>query len=480
MMTNQFLRIYHSLPYPLRVAAASAKGYNLRRWRYGRETPGLVESFLARERWSSQQWASWREERLAFVLDRAARRVPYYRDLWQERRRRGDNSSWERLENWPLLEKEQLRKYAPQFVADDCSRDQMLLDSSSGTTGQPVKVWATRDTVRAWYALFEARCRQWNGLDKDQRWAIIGGREVTPISQDTPPFWVWNQPLKQLYLSSYHIAAGLIPHYVDALRKYRVEYILGYTSCLHALGRAMLREGITDLKLKAVLTNAEPVYDYQRETISRAFGCPVRESYGMVEMVAAASECAHGTLHQWPEVSFIEVLADGRPASPGEVGEFVCTSLLNGDMPLIRYRVGDRGALGPKPSACRCGRPMPAIQSLQGRTADVVYSADGRQYSPNSFEAIFDDDYPMEEAQIIQHSLRQVTLKYVPLPAFTSDTASALQAAIRERLGPVAIQMEPVARIPRGPNAKLRTVVSELSEEERLGSMAGTGRASAT
>ena len=39
----------------------------------------------------------------------------------------------------------------------------------------------------------------------------------------------------------------------------------------------------------------------------------------------------------------LEVLENNMPVAEGEFGELVCTSLLNSDMPLIRYRVGDRG-----------------------------------------------------------------------------------------------------------------------------------------
>ena len=89
---------------------------------------------------------------------------------------------------------------------------------------------------------------------------------------------------------------------------------------------------------------------FEKETIAAAFHCPVAETYGMAETAAAASECPHGRLHQWPEVGWIEVMAgSGGGGGPDEqgaesgTGDLVCTGLLNVDMPLIRYRVGDSG-----------------------------------------------------------------------------------------------------------------------------------------
>ena len=97
--------------------------------------------------------------------------------------------------------------------------------------------------------------------------------------------------------------------------------------------------------MAVAITTAEPVYDYQRDTIAQAFNCPVRETYGMAEIVVTASECAATRLHLWPEVGWVEVMENNESLPDGASGDLVCTGLLNVDMPLIRYRTGDRGAL---------------------------------------------------------------------------------------------------------------------------------------
>ncbi len=110
-----WLSLYHRLPYPLKSAAASARGRYLGRWRYGPDAEALVEACLARDAWTAQQWADWQEERLAFLLHRAATQVPYYRDQWQRRRREGDDAAWDVLSNWPVLPKEALRQTPQAF-----------------------------------------------------------------------------------------------------------------------------------------------------------------------------------------------------------------------------------------------------------------------------------------------------------------------------------------------------------------------------
>lgn len=459
-----FVTCYHRLPYPLRVLAASARGYYLRWWRYGPETERLVEEALERETWSPDRWKAWQEERLAYVLHRAATQVPYYRDYWQKRRRRGDRASWEVLENWPVLKKEPLRANPRAFVADDCDVRRMFHEHTSGTTGTPLSLWVSRRALREWYALFEARWRRWYGVSRWDRWAIWGGQLVVPFGQTRSPFWVWNIALRQLYLSSYHLAPEFIPPCIEALGRYRVRYLWGYASSLYAVAAVALERGLEVPRVHVAISNAEPLYGFQRRAIAKAFRCPVRDTYGMSEMVAAASECEHGRMHLWPEAGVVEIMADERDERlpPGQVGRLVCTGLVNADMPLIRYELGDRGALAPTGERCPCGRTLPLLAAVEGRLDDVILTPDGRRVG--RLGPMFKADMPVREAQIIQESLRRVRVRFVPAPGSTPDLGEEIVRRLRERLGEeMEIVAEPVGRIPRGPNGKFRGVISRVA-----------------
>ena len=358
-MRSPLVALYHCLPAPARSAAATMRGWYLNRWRRGAEVTQLRDEARERDTWNAVQWKAWREERLAYVLHRAATRVPYYRARWEARRARGDHAAWDRIENWPLLEKEAVRAHPRAFLADDCQPRRMAKEQTSGTMGTPLQIWRSRSTVATLYAIASARTRGWDGIDPAARWARVGGQPVTPVRQRRPPFWVWNAAMRQLYLSSYHLVPDLIPHYLDALVRYRIEYMSGYPSAIFALAQQAIRLGRTDLRMAAVYTNAEPLYDAQRRTIAKAFGGPVRQTYGMVETVAAASECAHGRLHLWPEAGHVEVRPDG---------ELICTGLLNPDMPLVRYRIGDRGRFAPEDERCPCNRSLPVLAAIERPT----------------------------------------------------------------------------------------------------------------
>jgi phenylacetate-CoA ligase len=459
-MSSTVLGIYHSLPPPVRSLAASMRGYSLRHWRYGSETEELVEAALERETWSAEQWKTWQDERLAYVLERAATQVPYYRDGWAERRKNGDRASWELLDNWPMLAKDSVRQNARAFVADDCNPRRMFHDHTSGTTGKPLDLWLSQDTTRAWYALFETRARRWYGVTRKDRWGILGGQLVTPVNQRQPPFWVWNAGLNQLYMSSYHLAPDLIPHYVKAIQSHRITYLIGYTSALYALAQEILRLKLHRLQLAVVITNAEPVFEYQRTVIAEAFQCPVRETYGMAEIVFAGSECNDGRLHTWSEAGLAEVTENDQPVKAGQAGDLICTGLMNADMPLIRYRTGDRCALPSADHTCECGRSLPAMGIIEGRADDVLLTVDGRRIG--RLDPIFKGGLPIREAQIVQEALDCVLLRFVPAPEYTAEDGKTMVKRIRERMGKIEVILEAVNEIPRSANGKFRSVICNL------------------
>jgi len=462
MAADAWLSLYHGLPGWLRDVAASAHGWRLERQRYGRETERLVGEALERESWTEEQWQRWREERLARLLDRAARQVPYYRAMWAERRVRGDQGSWERLENWPVLEKEALRREPEAFVAEDCDRRRMVEEHTSGTSGTPLKLWQSRKALRAWYALFEARWRRWHGVSRGDRWAILGGQLVVPVERRRPPFWVRNWPMRQLYLSSYHLAPEFIAEYVEALRRFRPAYLWGYSSALYALALEWRRAGARDLRLRVVLTNAEPLFAHQREAMEEAFDAPVRETYGMSELAAAAGECEEGKMHWFPDAGVVEIVEAG----PDGAGDLVATGLLNEDMPLIRYRVGDRVKPAPAGARCECGRTLPLLERIEGRLDDVIVTPEGRRVG--RMDPVFKADLSIREAQIVQEALDVVRVRVVPGAEFGKRQEEELKQRVRLRLGEgVRVEVERVKEIERGSNGKFRAVVSRLGAEQR-------------
>ncbi|MAT42381.1 MAG: hypothetical protein CL609_08575 [Anaerolineaceae bacterium] len=441
--------------------AASLRGAYLRLWRYGWGSEKLVEEILDRDYWSIEQWQTWQENQLEKLLYLAAKHVPFYRDLWSKKRRGGDRSNPAYLDNWPILKKEDLRKFPKTFLIENYKYQYLNEEHTSGTSGTPLKLWRNHKTEQLWYAQFEARVRRWHGLTRKDRWAIFGGQMVVPTTQNKPPFWVWNAGLNQLYLSAYHIQKENLKSYLEALAKYKVVYLLGYPSALAALAVLITEENYHVSPIKLIITNAEMLLPKQRQLIQDAFQCRVINTYGMSEIAAAASECPFGTMHLWPDTGITEIINKDSnvPVQIGESGRLICTGLINSIMPLIRYEVGDM-VIKEQAISCSCGRSLPNMGEIDGRLDDLLITKQGRFIG--RLGPIFKVDLPVKEAQIIQENMDLIRVKLVPAEEYTIDTRQTLIGLVRERIGDVEVEIEELERLPRNANGKFRTVISKV------------------
>lgn len=445
------LSLYHRLPGPARTTLATAHGLRLRRWRYGPETDRLATEARDREAWDRDRWEAWLAPRRQRLLDVASGRAAY-------REAHGDTD----LPTWPVLDKSRVRSAPESFLASGRTRG-LYEEHTSGTTGTPLRLWWDRAAVRGWYALVEARTRGWHGVSRHDRWALLGGQLVVPGDRRQPPYWVWNAALHQLYLSAWHLGPHTVADYADQLRRVRPTHVLGYPSALATLARLAI-DGDHELTgPRVVLTNAEPLLDHQRAVIGAAFGCPVRDSYGLAELVAGAAECEAGTQHVWPEVGEIECLDhDGAPtAGPGDL---VATGLLNEAMPLVRYRTGDRLTAPVGWDPCACGRGLPTLPRVDGRDDDVVVTPDGRRLG--RLDPVFKADLPLIEAQVVQDRPDRLLVRVVPTRAFTDDDRTDLVHRVRDHVGDMEVVVEEVGHIERDAAGKFRAVVSLVDREE--------------
>ena len=387
--------------------------------------------------------------------------IPWYRDAHRAGRFPADQvRSLADLPRLPVLDKEIVRSRPRSLLADDCDPGGMYRESTSGTTGKPLTLWWSHSTHQAWFAVFEQRLRHWNGVSRHDRWATLGGQLVVPQGREKPPFWVWNAPGKQLYMSSYHLAPRFLSSYLDEIERRGIRYLFGYASSLDALATHALATRRTDVKLDVVFSNAEPFFAHQRRRIEQAFGCPTRDSYGMAEIAAAAFECTHGRLHISPDVGIVEVLRDdGTVAAPGEMGDAVYTGLLNRDQALIRYRQGDRLSLAAPEEMCACGVAMPLVKEIEGRSDDVLVTPDGRRVG--RLDPVFKTDLGIREAQIAQVAPDHVEIRVVPGDEYTDDDGRIMKERLVDRMGDVRVSVVLVDSIARSARGKFRAVVNE-------------------
>ena len=135
----------------------------------------------------------------------------------------------------------------------------------------------------------------------------------------------------------------------------------------------------------------------------------------MTEFCGLIQECEHYTMHLIPDYGFLEILdEEDNPVPPGKEGYFVWTSFVNDTMPLIRYRIGDRGCwLEEDGPPCKCGRVFPRVTPTITRTSDMLHCPDGRIYSPRALNQLLKLAPSFRFCQFVQVTADQLVVRAV-------------------------------------------------------------------
>ena len=451
--------VYRRAPVPVQHALAT--GYGLRELprRHGGRFKHEVRGFEARQWWAPEELERDQLVRLRTMLTWCSARVPHYRRTFEQLGLRvEDFNSVADLERLPILDKETVRADPDSFVPTGL-RTRLLPQSTGGTTGTPVRYWATRDAVQRNYAVYEARTRRWAGVRFGDRMASFHGQPIVPLGQEGGPYWRRNLAFNQLYLSVYHLNDSTLPEYVTALARFDPEVIVGYTSAVHRLAQHLLATGQDGrLRPRAVLVSSEMLSGAARADLEAAFGCRVTNSYSLGELVAYISECEEGELHVSPDYGVAELVESDSGT------ELVATTLVNQGMPLLRYRTGDLLVAGDGQRS-RCGRGLPTVSEIIGRVDDVVRTPEGASVGPAPMSLAFQRVPNLRRAQVRQDDVASLTILLEVTDEFGEDDRAFLEHELRLRLGPtIRLEMEQVATLPRTGGGKERLIVSSLGQ----------------
>ncbi len=412
--------------------------------------------------WSCEQVQALQLARLRKFLDHLGRRVPYYREEFTRRGLRTDSvSSMADLANFPLLTKELIREHTARLKAEGAGT--LKRYNTGGSSGQPLVFFMGRDRISHDVAA-KWRATRWWGVDIGDPEIVVWGSPVELGAQDrlrNLRDWLIRSEL----LSAFEMSESNLDRFVARIRERCPAMLFGYPSSLSKIADHAARRGLRldNLGIKVAFVTSERLYEHQRSAIERGFGCRVANGYGGRDAGFIAHECPRGGMHISAEDVIVEIVdPTGRPVAQGVEGEIVVTHLATGDFPFLRYRTGDVAALSAQ--ACACGRGLPLLNEIQGRSTDFVVASDGTLMHGLALIYVVRDLPGVAQFKIVQHSLDHTSVQLVPGPGFDSDLESRIRSGMRERLGAgVAIDVERVESIAAERSGKFRYVVSQLA-----------------
>ncbi len=412
--------------------------------------------------WSRDRLETWRRDRLREFLTRIGASVPYYRKLFGALAfdPRGLREVAD-LAALPLTDKPTLRAAGDALRAEDAGP--LSRYNTGGSSGEPLifyigKARKSHDVGAKW------RVTRWWGVDIGDPEIVIWGSPIELGAQDRVRL-LRDRLLRTTLLPAFEMSAARLDGFVAAIRARRPKMLFGYPSALSLIARHAESRGIAldGLGIKVAFVTSERLYDDQRTTISRVFGCPVANGYGARDAGFLVHECPHGGMHLQAEDIIIETVgADGRPTAPGTPGEIVVTHLATHEFPFLRYRTGDVGVLSDK--TCACGRTLPLMQEIQGRTTDFVVAADGTILHGLALIYTVRDLPGVERFKIVQHTREHVEVFVVAGPPFGAQDEARIVRDYKARLGQgVRVDIRRVEAIATEKSGKYRYVVSHVA-----------------
>jgi phenylacetate-CoA ligase len=400
-------------------------------------------------------------ERLQALIHRAARKVPYYQEVFATR---GLDASAIRtardLPLLPFLTKDVIRRQGDRLRAADAGR--LALASTSGSTGEPLRFWLgmeriSHDVAAKW------RATRWWGVDIGDPEVVIWASPAEVRAQDRLRR-LRDRMLRSTLVNATDLSEPRLDAILEAINRADPRMLFGYTAAIARLARHILYRGrsVKARDLRVAFVTTEKLLEEQRRDIAAAFGCPVANGYGGRDAGFIAHECPAGGMHITAEDVVVEIVdAAGNPLPIGEAGEVVVTHLASGDFPFIRYRTGDIAVLDG--GQCPCGRSLPLIRDIQGRANDMLVGAGGQVMHYTGVSHLLRGLPGLHTFKVIQESLFLVRVLVVAEPPLTEAQAAGIREGLRRRLGPdVIVVIEQVADIPLERSGKHRHVICRI------------------
>ena len=239
-----------------------------------------------------------------------------------------------------------------------------------------------------------------------------------------------------IFLSSYDLTPTIMDNYIERINKFRPKLLISYPGPLEVFADYIKEKRKFVPSIKSIITSAEQLFIYQRELFEEVFNAEVYDRYGSREVGDVAHECsAHCGLHLNSERVFVEILdAEGNRVIPGQLGELFITDLDNYGMPMIRYQIGDRAAWSEKFN-CKCGRGLPLLGRIEGRSMDVVTTPENLKLGGTFWTILFRTKRGIKQFQVLQKNIKGITVYYVPEDNFTKQLLKYYENKIKEKCG---------------------------------------------
>lgn len=370
--------------------------------------------------------------RLQSLLRHVYLKSDFYRQRFTEMGARPEDlRSLEDFARLPILTKDDIRNNLQTMTCSGLKERDLLPKRTGGSTGVPLRLFQDRSCQ----VLKDALVRRHDG------WA--GFR----LGEKRGALWhddLWDPPkgltrkifsalaLRTIFLDTINMDDASLAAFSQRLLKTGTRLLFGHGHSIYYFARYLRESHATVPRLDGIISSAETLPPEERRVVEEVFGNIVFDRYGCEEIGLIASECdVRDGMHTAAEGVYVEILG----GSTTEPGRLIVTDLVNRGTPLIRYDIGDLATT--KSGPCACGRGLPRIGRVTGRTSDILYSPEGKGVSGISLlDTAIIHIAGLKQAQIVQEELDQLVFNVVKDVGFSQATLDELSSTVLKYFGP--------------------------------------------
>jgi phenylacetate-CoA ligase len=368
------------------------------------------------------------------------------------------------LSKLPIINKNVVRSNFPDLISRNVWFKMPV--QTSGSTGTPLTLYHDLSVIRAGLTSFYYGL-SWYGYTLGDKIVRLWGRRPVVSRVSIIRNFLSNYLSNMYDLNAHAMSEKTMLNYYFLLKKEKPKVLYGYVSSLYLLGNFIKNKNLEPPHIGFIVTTAEVLNKFQRESLISNFKSEVYDQYGSVEIPSIAFECpSHEGMHIMENRVVLELLKDGSEVSDGEVGTIVLTDLDNFVMPLIRYNLED--VAKKKDTTCSCGRKMQLIENIMGRTSDIIIGLNGNRVHGEFFSHLIESSgiaqkKVVEKFQVIQKSKGKIVFKIKSKIPLSEEDFYILTILIRRYLGNMEVIYQQVNDIEPHPSGKYRFTISEVN-----------------
>ncbi len=418
---------------------------------------------------SFQENAAEQRKLLYEIVSYAVAHVPYYRNIAHERNISLTLENIEQdLRKFPVLTKEIIKKEGKRLYSEE--KIAYTIGTSGGSTGEPVRL---RQDAAA-FVNTDKYFLSFAGYDIGDKTLMLWGSEKD-VFEGTIGLKakISNRFIHRLrFLNSFRMDDRQMEEYVKVINTWKPKVIRAYVQSIFELSSYIIRNKKKVYSPAGIVVSAGTLFPEWKKQIEKVFQCPVINQYGSREVSGIAISCPHQThLHCNMFVNYVEIVDErAENAEPGVDGNIIITNLRNKSMPLLRYAIGDIGALSAEKS-CPCGRNTHMLKYVKGRTVNVFRTRDGKRIDGEYFTHLFYGRDWVNRFQVIQNDYEQIDI-HVELRQGqnpVNDEMDDICDKIRLVMGACSIRVIYDETLPASPSGKFIYTVCRLKDAGKSG-----------